>query len=102
MPPNRQTTMADRHQPERVLVFRVGQLGDMIMSLPAIWAVRKHWPEAKLTLLCDVHPGRSYVLGSDIFGPIGLFDSVEHYAVPSEWRGRLRTFGSRLRLLMRL
>jgi ADP-heptose:LPS heptosyltransferase len=85
-----------------VLIFRVGQLGDMIMSLPAIWAVRRNWPDAKLTLLCDKHPGRSYVLGSDILGPTGLFDSIEHYAVPSQGHGHIRSLGSRLRLLLRL
>ena len=27
-----------------ILVFRIGQLGDMIVSLPSMWAVRRHWP----------------------------------------------------------
>jgi heptosyltransferase III len=94
--------MTGGNSPERVLVFRIGQLGDMIVSLPAIWAVRRHWPQAKLTLLCDVHPGRRCVLGSDILGPTGLFDNIEHYAVPSEGHGRARTFASRLQLLLRL
>jgi heptosyltransferase-3 len=94
--------MTGRHSPERVLIFRIGQLGDMIVSLPAMWAVRRYWPDAKLTLLCDVHPGRSCVLGSEILGPTGLFDSIEHYAVPSEGHGRARTLASRLQLLLRL
>ena len=88
--------------PSRVLAFRIGQLGDMIVSLPALWAVRRHWPEAKLTLLCDVHPGRNYVLGSDIFDGSGLCDDIEHYEVPAEGEGRLRAALRRLRLLVRL
>jgi heptosyltransferase III len=94
--------IAGRHGPKKMLIFRIGQLGDMIISLPAMWAVRRHWPDAKLTLLCDVHPGRSFVLGSDIFGPTGLFDSIKHYAAPSEGQGFGRTFASRLQLLLLL
>ncbi|MGJ0396975.1 MAG: glycosyltransferase family 9 protein [Methylocystis sp.] len=87
--------------PKRILVFRIGQLGDMIVALPALWAVRRYWPDAKLTLLCDAAPGRSHVLGSDVLGPTGLFDGVEHYAAPSEG-GRLRLFARRLGLILRL
>jgi len=88
--------------PRRVLAFRSGQLGDMIVSLPALWAVRRHWPEANLTLLCDVHPGRNYVLGSDIFGGSGLCDDLEHYEVSAAGESQLRTALRRLRLLVRL
>lgn len=88
--------------PTRVLIFRVGQLGDMIVTLPALWAVRRHWPGAKLTLLCDMNPDRNYVLGSDVLGPTGLFDRVELYSAPSEKRGRVGMLASRLRLLTRL
>ena len=94
--------MTSPAHPSRVLVFRIGQLGDMIMSLPALWAVRRHWPDAKLTLLCDVHPGRAYVLGRDILGPTGLFESIEHYEVPAEGQGHVKTLSHRLELLWRL
>lgn len=86
--------------PERMLVFRTGQLGDMIASLPAFWAIRRHWPRAHLTLLCDVHRGRNFVLGSEVFRGAGLFDGFEHYEVPegnaSRWLSAMR----RLRLLL--
>ena len=87
--------------PSRVLVFRCGQLGDMIMSLPAMWAVRRHWPSASLTLLCDVNPARLHVLGSDILGRADIFDEVEHYEVGAEG-GKVRTLVSRLHLLWRI
>src|SRR2546426_5893198 len=70
-----------RQDGERMLVFRMGQLGDMMVSLPAMWAIRRQWPDASLTLLCDVHPGRNYVLGSELFRGAGLFDNFEHYEV---------------------
>ena len=102
-PPRGGTSILPDPAPRRVLVFRVGQIGDMIMSLPAVWAVRRHWPDAKLTLLCDVHPGRqTYVPGSDILGGTGVFDSIEHYEVPGEGQGRLKTLFARARLWARL
>lgn len=74
----------------------------MIVALPALWAVRRHWPDAQLTLLCDAYPDRGRVLGSDVLGPSGMFDGIEHYTAPSETHGRVRTFASRLELLLRL
>jgi len=88
--------------PRRVLVFRCGQLGDMIVSLPAMWALRRHWPEASFTLLCDVHPGLGRVSGSDIFAGTGIFDAIEHYRVAGDGLGKVAALGERLRLLRRL
>jgi asparagine synthase (glutamine-hydrolysing) len=67
--------------PKRILVFRIGQLGDTIVALPAMWVVRKHFPNARLTLLCDRHPGKSYVLGADLLKDAGIFDQFESYVV---------------------
>ena len=87
---------------ERILVFRTGQLGDMIAALPSIRAIRARWPRAHLTLLCDVHPGQSYVMGSDIFRNAGLFDSFELYEVPTVSTSLPRRFLLKLKLLLRL
>lgn len=87
---------------ERLLVFRTGHLGDMIVSLPALWAIRKQWPSAHLTLLSDVHPGSSVVLGSEIFRGAALFDAFVHYDAPTAGARGWRTAVERVRLLMRL
>jgi len=97
MTPSTQTAVK-----EQMLVFRTGQLGDMIVSLPAMWVVRRQWPHANLTLLCDVHPGRNYVLGSDVFQGAGLFDEFEHYEIPVTESNPLATVLRRLKLLLRL
>ena len=65
----------------RILVFRIGQLGDTIVALPSIRAVRDHFPGAHLALLCDKHPKKSYVLASDLFEGAGLFDEFLYYPV---------------------
>jgi asparagine synthase (glutamine-hydrolysing) len=67
--------------PRRILVFRIGQLGDTIIALPAMQAIRNRFPDAHLTLLCDRHPGKSFVLGSDLLGRCGLFDDFMSYPV---------------------
>jgi heptosyltransferase-3 len=83
-------------RPMSILVFRIGQLGDMIVSLPSMWAVRRRWPEAKLTLLCDVHSSCKYVMASDIFRGTGLYDAIEEYDVPAgghfSWQALRRQF----------
>jgi asparagine synthase (glutamine-hydrolysing) len=65
----------------RILVFRIGQLGDTIISLPAMQAIRDRYPDARMTLLCDRHPGKSFVLASDLLGRSGLFDDFLSYPV---------------------
>jgi asparagine synthase (glutamine-hydrolysing) len=72
---------AFREKPKRVLVFRIGQLGDTIVALPAMWSVRRHFPNAHVALLCDRHPGKRYVLGSDLLQRAGIFDEFLSYPV---------------------
>ncbi|MCL4540990.1 MAG: glycosyltransferase family 9 protein [Chloroflexi bacterium] len=36
----------------RILIVRLDLLGDLVMSLPAVDAVRRRWPEARIVLLC--------------------------------------------------
>jgi ADP-heptose:LPS heptosyltransferase len=57
---------------QRVLVFRVGQLGDTLVALPSVRAVAAAFPEAELWLLSDPErPG--VVSGGDLLFGTGLF-----------------------------
>jgi len=64
---------------QRILVYRIGQLGDTIVALPAMWAIRKHFPAAHLALLSDRHPGTGYVLAPSVLPEEGLFDEYISY-----------------------
>ena len=86
----------------RILVFRIGQLGDTIAALPALWAVKQHFANAELTLLCDHHPGTSHVLGMDLLRDTGLFQGFELYPVRAGKVGKLRQSTDMLKLLSRL
>jgi ADP-heptose:LPS heptosyltransferase len=68
-------------QPKRILVFRIGQLGDTIVSLPAMWVVRKTFPAAHVALLCDRHPGKSHVIASSLLRGSHIFDEYLSYPV---------------------
>jgi heptosyltransferase-3 len=87
--------------PAQFLIFRTGQLGDMIAALPAIRAIREQWPKARLTLLCDTHPKSNYVGAADIFRGSGIIDDFEHYEVGSA-RTTVGRALQRLKLLFRL
>ncbi len=74
-------SLAIKKPGRRILIFRIGQLGDTIVALPSIRAVRDHFPDAHLALLCDKHPKKSYVLASGLFEGTGLFDEFLYYPV---------------------
>ena len=41
--------------PSKVLVMELAGLGDNVHLLPALWLVRRQWPEAKLHLMVNAH-----------------------------------------------
>ena len=74
---------------KKILIFRTGQLGDTLVSVPSIWAIRKHYPDAHLTLLCDRHFGKPYVKASSILEGSGLVDNILFYSISSSWLWRV-------------
>lgn len=69
-----------RYKWPAIMVFRVGQLGDTLVAMPAIHAIRKKHPLHRMVLLTDRHEGKSgYVSSWDILGPTGWFDDVLFY-----------------------
>lgn len=57
----------------RILVYRIGSIGDTIIALPAVRAVRKHFPRARLSFLGNAHQ-KDYVLAQSVLPPDGLFE----------------------------
>ena len=79
--------------PEKIIIFRIGTLGDTLVSVPAMWAVRHHFHDARVTLLCDHHPKQKYVLGADLLSGSGIVDDFLLYPVDnSRWGKALRPF----------
>jgi asparagine synthase (glutamine-hydrolysing) len=87
--------------PKRILVFRIGQLGDTIVALPAMWLVRKNYPGAHIALLCDRHPGKTHVIASDLLRGSRIFDEYLSYPVSESGEflrsGRMATLLANIR-----
>lgn len=64
---------------ERILVFRTGHLGDAVAALPALWAIRKHFPEASITLLTNGSDRNGFLSAHHVLPPVGLIDEFIHY-----------------------
>jgi len=70
---------------QRILVFHIGSLGDALVAVPALWALRENFPDARLTMLTDTHPGRALVQTNDILDGSGLIDGYIIYPVGGFW-----------------
>lgn len=83
-----------------VIVYRIGQLGDTLVSLPAFQAIRSQYPDEQIVLLTDRHPSRGhYVSAWDVLGPTRLLDGVIYYPIST---GRWKNFLVYVRLAFRL
>ena len=68
-----------------ILVFRIGQLGDTLASLPAIRAIRAAHPHARLVLLTDRQADPAALASWEVFEPAGLFDDVCYLRAPARF-----------------
>ncbi|HXH70816.1 MAG TPA: glycosyltransferase family 9 protein, partial [Pyrinomonadaceae bacterium] len=65
---------------KKILIYRIGHLGDTLVSLPAFWTIRKIFPQAHLTLLTNVDAQNSnYIAARNILPETGLFDDWLFY-----------------------
>ena len=84
----------------RILVYRTGQIGDTIIALPAMWAVRNHFPSAHLCLFTGRHAQSNFVLAADVLPQEGLFDDFLTY--PTDTSGvDLKVFPATLNSIRR-
>jgi lipopolysaccharide heptosyltransferase III len=64
---------------ETILVYRTGQLGDTICTIPAIQAIRENFGRCSLVLLTDVHPETTYPKAYEVLSEFGLIDAYLFY-----------------------
>src|SRR5262245_12648605 len=96
-----QTSPMNNSARRRILVYRIGQLGDTIIALPALWALRRYFPQAHLTLLSDVHSNANYVGANRVLPSKGLIDQWMAYQALDS-RGNITALFALLRRLRRL
>lgn len=64
--------------PRNILIYKVGNIGDIVCAVPAFIAIRRFYPEAKIALLTS--PGRTGALGAkELLGGVWYLDNLEIY-----------------------
>ncbi len=67
------------NQKLKILVYQVGNIGDLIVSTPVYMALRKKYHDAEITLLSS-SGSRKYVGAEEIIKPLNLIDSFHAFS----------------------
>ena len=98
------TVVANAPAGQKILVYRFGQIGDTVVAVPALWALRKQFPDAHLVLLSELPAKRNHLPPEAVLPVRGLVDGFEKYpagtsaeTILAAWRciRRLRRLGFR-------
>jgi heptosyltransferase III len=82
---------------ERILIYRLGSLGDNLLGLPAFRKIRSAHPDAHITFLTNVPINAKAAPIAAILEHTGLCDEVIEYPVGLRNSVRLLKLGSQLR-----
>ena len=85
----------------RLLVYRFGQIGDTVVSLPALWHLRHQFPDTSFTLLSEVPRNGGQVPPDKVLPQSGLIQKYLKYhggMSISGWSSQIMT-ALRLRLM---
>ena len=80
----------------RILIYRLGSLGDTVVALPCFKFIRNAFPSAHITILTNRPVQAKAALLANVLGNSGLFDEVIDYPV------RLRRLSQIIRLRDRI
>jgi heptosyltransferase-3 len=87
---------------DRILVYRIGSLGDTIVALPSMWALKKNYPDAAYYLLSEKKIGSERVASRSLFEGSNIFEGYFSYPVYSGFWWRFAQPFRWLRLLWTL
>jgi heptosyltransferase-3 len=71
-------------EPQNILIFRLGNLGDNVVALPAFHAIRNAFPESHISLLCPEMGKLGFVPASEVVKMTGLCDDILLYSLRSQ------------------
>jgi len=66
---------------DEIFIYRIGQLGDTLVSLPAIHKIAQNHPNAKFTLITNAPACKTYLTAWDVLKHTGIFSDVIFYDV---------------------
>jgi len=80
---------------ERLLIRGTNWIGDVVMTLPAVAAVRRTWPRARISILAKPWVAEVYRLSPDADEIIPFEEPGRHAGIPGKWRlaADLRRYG---------
>ena len=67
------------NQKLKILVYQVGNIGDLIVSTPVYRALREKYPEAEITLLSS-SGSKKYVGAEEIIKPLNLINNIQTFS----------------------
>jgi heptosyltransferase-3 len=65
---------------DRILVFRLGSIGDFVVALPCFNLIRRRYPEAEITLLTNKPSNELIVSAETVLKDTGLVDRYVKYS----------------------
>lgn len=83
--------------PQNILIYKIGNIGDIVCVVPALIAIRRFYPNSKITLLTS--PGEKGVLGAkELLSGAWYLDNLEtYYAEDIDSLKRKINFAKKLR-----
>lgn len=67
-----------KFEPENILIYKIGNIGDIVCAIPSFIAVRRFYPKAKISLLSS--PGKSGAVGAkELLGGAWYIDNLKIY-----------------------
>lgn len=85
---------------KKILVYRIGHLGDTLVTMPAFWAIRNRYPNAEMTLLTNVNSDNpDFVMAKGVLPENDLFDEILIY---DSTKGKYGSIWEYLKLLTAL
>ena len=66
------------NNPRNILIYKIGNIGDIICAIPSFIAIRRFYPESKITLLTS--PGKRNAIGAkELLSGVWYFDEQKIY-----------------------
>ncbi len=67
---------------KKVLIYRLGQLGDTVIALPSLWAIRRAFPDAHISYLSSEASVAGQTIARSVLPQHGIIDEWLPYKVP--------------------
>ncbi len=64
---------------KKLLVYRIGQIGDTVAALPSLWVLREQFPAARIVILSEIPGKKTHLPPETVLPKTGLVDGFEKY-----------------------